>query len=83
MLLVSQDQRRRLPIYQHRTEILYLVETHTTTVLVGETGSGKTTQVGRARNLEFSMPADSTRAQGISLSWPGGDCLHLLAAYRI
>lgn len=28
-----------------RTEILYLVEHHATTILVGETGSGKTTQV--------------------------------------
>lgn len=43
--LSVQDQRRRLPIHQHRTEILYLVETHATTVVVGETGSGKTTQI--------------------------------------
>jgi ATP-dependent RNA helicase DDX35 len=39
------DQRRRLPIFAHRAEILYLVETHATTVIVGETGSGKTTQI--------------------------------------
>jgi HrpA-like RNA helicase len=39
------DQRRRLPIYAHRSEILYLVEHHATTVIVGETGSGKTTQI--------------------------------------
>lgn len=38
-------QRRRLPIYAHRTELLYLVEAHATTVVVGETGSGKTTQL--------------------------------------
>ena len=43
--LAVQDQRRRLPIWQHRTEILYLVEAHATTVVVGETGSGKTTQI--------------------------------------
>lgn len=36
---------RRLPIYQHRSEILYLLENHATTVIVGETGSGKTTQI--------------------------------------
>eukprot|EP00884_Botryococcus_braunii_P008698 jgi/Botrbrau1/1782/Bobra.0217s0037.1 len=40
-----QGQRERLPVAQHRTEILYLVEHHATTILVGETGSGKTTQV--------------------------------------
>eukprot|EP00898_Chlorokybus_atmophyticus_P005499 jgi/Chlat1/5950/Chrsp4S06270 len=39
------DQRTRLPVYKHRTQILYLVETHATTIIVGQTGSGKTTQV--------------------------------------
>jgi ATP-dependent RNA helicase DDX35 len=39
------DQRRALPIYEHRTQILYLLEHHATTIIVGETGSGKTTQV--------------------------------------
>ncbi|KAL4419831.1 hypothetical protein ABPG75_006929 [Micractinium tetrahymenae] len=43
--LALAEQRRRLPIYAHRTELLYLVETHATTVVVGETGSGKTTQL--------------------------------------
>ena len=40
-----QDQRRRLPVFQHRREILWLVESHATTIIVGETGSGKTTQI--------------------------------------
>lgn len=43
--LAISEQRRRLPIYEHRDQILYLVENHATTVLVGETGSGKSTQV--------------------------------------
>ncbi|CAB4276191.1 unnamed protein product [Prunus armeniaca] len=34
-------QRQRLPVYKYRTSILYLVETHATTIIVGETGSGK------------------------------------------
>ena len=38
-------QRQRLPVYKYRTAILYLVETHATTIIVGETGSGKTTQI--------------------------------------
>lgn len=38
-------QRRRLSVFAHRDEILLAVETHATTVLVGATGSGKTTQV--------------------------------------
>ncbi|KAJ9136077.1 hypothetical protein P3X46_033189 [Hevea brasiliensis] len=40
-----EKQRLRLPVYKYRTAILYLVETHATTVIVGETGSGKTTQI--------------------------------------
>ena len=43
--LALQDQRTRLPVYKHRKELLYLVETHATTLVVGETGSGKTTQI--------------------------------------
>lgn len=38
-------QRQRLPVYKYRNAILYLVETHSTTIIVGETGSGKTTQI--------------------------------------
>ncbi|KAJ0402879.1 hypothetical protein P43SY_000493 [Pythium insidiosum] len=39
------QQRQRLPVFAHRREILYAVERHATTILVGATGSGKTTQV--------------------------------------
>lgn len=42
-------QRQRLPVYNYRTAILYLVETHATTIVVGETGSGKTTQIPQVR----------------------------------
>ncbi|KAH7682285.1 RNA helicase protein [Dioscorea alata] len=38
-------QRQRLPVFKYRTAILYLVENHATTIIVGETGSGKTTQI--------------------------------------
>ncbi|KAM7262747.1 hypothetical protein ACFE04_000430 [Oxalis oulophora] len=40
-----ENQRQRLPVYKHRTSILYSVETHATTIVVGQTGSGKTTQI--------------------------------------
>lgn len=40
-----EKQRQRLPVYKYRTAILYLVEYHATTIIVGETGSGKTTQI--------------------------------------
>ncbi|XP_042502453.1 probable pre-mRNA-splicing factor ATP-dependent RNA helicase DEAH9 isoform X3 [Macadamia integrifolia] len=40
-----EKQRQRLPVFKYRTAILYLVETYGTTIIVGETGSGKTTQI--------------------------------------
>ncbi|CAL0334431.1 unnamed protein product [Lupinus luteus] len=41
----SEKQRQRLPVFKYRNAILYLVETHGTTIIVGETGSGKSTQI--------------------------------------
>lgn len=34
-----------LPIARHRQSLLYLVETYPVTIVVGHTGSGKTTQL--------------------------------------
>lgn len=34
-----------LPIARHRQSLLYLIEKYPVTVVVGETGSGKTTQI--------------------------------------
>ncbi|KAF9572912.1 hypothetical protein EC968_009218 [Mortierella alpina] len=39
------EQRKQLPVYQHRTEFLYLLERYQVVILVGQTGSGKTTQI--------------------------------------
>nr|GEX61208.1 probable pre-mRNA-splicing factor ATP-dependent RNA helicase DEAH9 [Tanacetum cinerariifolium] len=40
-----EKERQRLPVFKYRDAILYLVETHFTSIIVGETGSGKTTQI--------------------------------------
>lgn len=42
---VSGRQRHLLPIAKHRRQILYAVEHNSVTVLVGETGCGKSTQL--------------------------------------
>jgi ATP-dependent RNA helicase DHX8/PRP22 len=42
-----QEQRRRLPIFSWRDKILETVDANKVTVLVGETGSGKTTQLAQ------------------------------------
>ncbi|XP_017860271.1 PREDICTED: probable ATP-dependent RNA helicase DHX35 [Drosophila arizonae] len=39
------EQRERLPIRKYRDQILYCLENHQVVILVGETGSGKSTQV--------------------------------------
>lgn len=38
-------QRQQLPIFNYRNRILYALETHRVLVLIGETGSGKSTQL--------------------------------------
>jgi ATP-dependent RNA helicase DDX35 len=43
--LPIQRQRAALPIYSHKRELLYAVETFRVVIVVGETGSGKTTQL--------------------------------------
>uniref|UniRef100_A0A0E0AU52 RNA helicase n=1 Tax=Oryza glumipatula TaxID=40148 RepID=A0A0E0AU52_9ORYZ len=40
-----QDERKTLPIYKFRDELLKAVEEYQVIVIVGETGSGKTTQI--------------------------------------
>ncbi|KAI8433688.1 hypothetical protein MSG28_015686 [Choristoneura fumiferana] len=44
-------QRQRLPVFQYRNHILYLLEKFQTLILIGETGCGKSTQVPQ-RHLE-------------------------------
>lgn len=40
-----QDQRRSLPIYAVRNRLLEEIKRHDTLIIIGETGSGKTTQI--------------------------------------
>eukprot|EP00898_Chlorokybus_atmophyticus_P001287 jgi/Chlat1/2159/Chrsp17S02733 len=39
------DERKKLPMYPYREELLKAIEEHQVLVIVGETGSGKTTQI--------------------------------------
>ncbi|RVE41454.1 hypothetical protein evm_013899 [Chilo suppressalis] len=43
--LPLETQRLKLPVFQYRNHILYLLEKYQTLVLIGETGCGKSTQV--------------------------------------
>ena len=39
------EQQTRLPIYAYERDVLFLVERRATSIIVGETGSGKSTQI--------------------------------------
>nr|XP_023019825.1 putative ATP-dependent RNA helicase DHX33 [Leptinotarsa decemlineata] len=43
--LSIQDQRRKLPVFDKRNKLLELIKRHKTLIILGETGSGKTTQI--------------------------------------
>ncbi|XP_066254895.1 probable ATP-dependent RNA helicase DHX35 [Euwallacea similis] len=67
-----QTQRQRLPIFKNRNHILYLLEKYQTLVLVGETGSGKSTQIPQYL-IEAEWPAqigvcEPRRTAAISLA---------------
>lgn len=43
--LSIEKQRQRLPIFNYRTHILYLLQKYSVVVIIGETGCGKSTQI--------------------------------------
>lgn len=43
--LTIQEQKRNLPIFEKRNKLLELIQRHNTLIILGETGSGKTTQI--------------------------------------
>lgn len=47
MSLDLQSQKNKLPITKYRNDVLYLCEKFQTLILVGSTGSGKSTQVSQ------------------------------------
>lgn len=50
-----QSQRQKLPIFNNRNHILYLLEKFQTLVLVGETGCGKSTQLPQVRCFKYLL----------------------------
>ena len=48
------EQRKFLPVYESRDELLHIIRENQVVVVVGETGSGKTTQV-REPLLSFAV----------------------------
>ncbi|CAM9321613.1 unnamed protein product, partial [Ectocarpus sp. 12 AP-2014] len=70
-----QEQRRGLPIFAHKADIIRAVKDHQTIVVVGETGSGKSTQIP-----QFLYEAGITRG---GAGWiPGGESGEATTAIR-
>lgn len=40
-----QEQKRKLPVYEQRNKLLQLIRRHSTLIIIGDTGCGKTTQI--------------------------------------
>ncbi|XP_008317580.1 probable ATP-dependent RNA helicase DHX35 [Cynoglossus semilaevis] len=55
--LSIEKQRQKLPVFKHRNNILFLLESFQTVIIVGETGCGKTTQIPQYL-LEAGWAAD-------------------------
>ncbi|KAF3341295.1 putative ATP-dependent RNA helicase DHX35 isoform X3 [Carex littledalei] len=58
------EENPRLPVYKYRKAILYLVENHATSIIVGETGSGKTTHI--PQYLEEAGWAEGRAVQSVA-----------------
>ncbi|XP_070188507.1 probable ATP-dependent RNA helicase DHX35 isoform X2 [Littorina saxatilis] len=56
--LSIEQQRQRLPAFKYRSQILYLLERYQTTIIIGETGCGKSTQIPQYL-LEAGWGADN------------------------
>jgi HrpA-like RNA helicase len=59
--LEIQEQRKLLPIYYHKTQLQYLIDSHQITILIAPTGSGKTTQLPQymlhtPKNIVVTLP---------------------------
>ncbi|KAH0969671.1 hypothetical protein GBA52_028463 [Prunus armeniaca] len=66
-----QDDRKTLPIYTYRDKLLEAVENHQVLVIVGETGSGKTTQIP-----QYLHEAGYTKRGKIGCTQPRRSCCY-------
>ena len=58
-----ETHRRSLPIYAHREHIQNFIQSHKCVVIVGEPGSGKTTQIPqylRETGVSYCLPDHAT-----------------------
>eukprot|EP00762_Andalucia_godoyi_P000135 ANDGO_02245.mRNA.1 putative pre-mRNA-splicing factor ATP-dependent RNA helicase DEAH3 len=64
--------RKRLPVYEHQSTVLSLVSQNRATVIVGETGSGKTTQIPQFLALDPQFLSSSPSVPSASPHFSNG-----------
>lgn len=73
-VITLQEQRRSLPVFQNRNKLLELIERFNTLIILGETGSGKTTQIpqyilsARLQNTGMIAVTQPRRVAAISIA---------------
>ncbi|KAL6558600.1 Pre-mRNA-splicing factor ATP-dependent RNA helicase DEAH1 [Orobanche minor] len=72
-----QNERKTLPVYPYRDELLKAIEDHQVLVIVGETGSGKTTQIP-----QYLHEAGYTAKGKLKLFLRGGE-LDIILAFEL
>lgn len=81
-----QEQRRSLPIYEVRAELLQLIRDNQVVIIVGETGSGKTTQLLQylyEDGLHLVGSGEEGRLSASSTPLPGDDTATAVASGEI
>lgn len=84
-LLSISAQRTRLPIYKHREKLLYCVEKYGVTIVVGQTGCGKSTRESfssRSRLVLTHFRATSIPARERMGSREQGRCMYAAETSR-
>lgn len=64
--LTPQQQRLTLPAYQHRSELLKIINENQVSIIIGQTGSGKTTQLPQIIYESLANP-NSTEKNDIKM----------------
>ncbi|KAJ5171920.1 ATP-dependent RNA helicase prh1 [Penicillium capsulatum] len=80
------EMRKKLPIFGHADEIRQNLRDHDVMLLVGETGSGKSTQIPQFLVNEFwcrPTPAKITKADGKEKSEMVGGCIAITQPRRV
>lgn len=64
------DERKQLPVFQHREQVLEALRRHRVLVIAGETGSGKSTQIPQFILEELLAAGDAAQPCSVVVTQP-------------